>query len=146
MTGQPKRQVRTRVDHKSFSLAVRRKDAQVKSHTKAKMLREYSKLCAREGVVSDRVRSGPKLTEEASSERVIPAKTSKSNPFEKQILIAQARVNSKQQSTAAHSKLPDASASKDRRAAKRQSSAVNSKGQPVLKHKIMNMLSKLQPK
>ena len=143
--------VRKRVDHHKFMLEVKRKSNLIKSHEKAKMLRKYSKLCAQEGIQSDRVHignsEGTSVSQEdddssSSKKKRLP----KSFPFAKEIKRAEEKKQeelSKQQSREERESAIRL-AEKERKRKRKEFQQKNKRGQPLLGNKIRSMLDRLQ--
>jgi rRNA processing len=140
-----KRKIRSHIDHQKFTLAVKKKDEAIKSHAKAKMLREYSKLCTKEGIESDRIHVGPKIKTAPSTndETVRAPRAAKPNPFMREIAAAEAKRSQEVYDKDKTSRSTDIKEARDRRNNKSKQYKLTGKGQPLLKSKIHGLLDKL---
>lgn len=122
---------------------VLQKKREVAVNQKSKMLREYAKLCKREGIQSDRVNLGesrePHDTAKATSSRI--SKTKSRTPFDK-VLSSHSDTTSHAQIDTNHeqkkSENPKSKKHSDR-------NYKTKKGQPILNNHIKSILSKLSP-
>ena len=149
---------------KQLQALKRKKDIDRKRFEKAKMLREYSKLCAKEGVVSDRVNMKNIITQDTSAnveasvaintdenkERAKKKKNKKvkPNPFEKALEIANEN-KLKQEEKKQFFKNKDDEISQAQQNRKRKTKLLMLKtksGQPIMKNRINMILEKLQVK
>lgn len=148
---------------KDYGIEAARKKRLQQVHQKAKMLREYAKICKREGINSSRVNINPKLSLELSSEAVNPVLSEKKRTFKKQ--SAQTTSNSKtdlnklyesatKEKSSTDNKITNQSdkrrsievAQKRRKREGKLRSMKNKHGQPLLGLQMKSILSKLESK
>ena len=129
---------------------IKKKEFETKRYKKAATLRKYAKLCAREGIVSDRVNMSAKKTVGSSSdiseEPRHDNKKPKKNPFADAMRIAEERKLAKEQQLLEkkqrEAEIEDAA--KKREEKRKMHMKRTKKGQPLLGNQIQNMLTKLQ--
>lgn len=114
------------------------------SFKKAKILRNYAKLCAAEGIQSDRVHIGPR--DETKKREKKNKKPKKSNPFERAEVDAK---NSKQAAEEERERkqrvaLEIENAKRIKKEKKKLVTARTKGGQPILANQISLMMQKLQ--
>ncbi len=142
----------------------RKQEIDTKRFEKAKMLREYSKLCEKEGIESERVHIGPRSTSNIEKEhdrgmadaqksslnfnadKVRKKHKHRPNPFEKSLLIAEKnklqtldKENIKKQQ-----KNDILKAEQARNTKKKLLSVKTKKGQPIIRNQMSIILQKLQ--
>ena len=131
---------------KEAFLLKRKKIDESKRNQKSKMLRDYAKLCKREGVASDRVNMGSSTNNSDSA----PAKTTpqhgkKTNPFRDAELAAQQKVEERQREQArkdeVQREIQAKAKARERQRAERMKRT--RKGQPIMATQIKNILGKL---
>lgn len=117
---------------------------------KAKMLRNYAKLCAKEGIQSDRVNMGPKVDKEESTKgRFVPKeKEVKPSPFAKAEEQAKAaklqRLEDKNNRQSREEAIK--AAEKKRKETTKLYKARTKKGQPLLSKMSSLLLNKISTK
>jgi hypothetical protein len=131
-----------------------KRDAQI--HEKASMLRNYAKLCKREGIISDRVHIGPKEERDDNSNKASPARKPKkpsNDENDRKISLQQeyamALEKKNQDSQVAQTEVRDneemkALREKKRREESKKRMQKTKKGQPILGNQVKSLLSKLQ--
>lgn len=119
---------------------------QKQRNEKAKMLREYAKICKRESIQSDRVNLGPKRSTGAAEKHNMIESVESPTFFVPQ--TKRARVEASNDDKDGKEELqPSMAANIVKRTDKRrkQMQRTNKKGQPVIKNQILQILSKLKP-
>jgi rRNA processing len=124
----------------------RKKIDEQKRNKKAQMLREYAKLCQKEGIESDRVHIGPRETaDRLSGKKAKNTKHGKISPFQE--AEKQAQIQSKQRQEAARlaeeKKREIKEKERLREVKKRERMKRTKKGQPILANTIKSILGKL---
>jgi hypothetical protein len=124
----------------------KRSEAIKNSHQKAQALRNYSKVCAREGIQSDRVRAVRAADSMPTTSTTQPTRPHKPFPFKKELEVAERLkdLSSKKVSEQQQRVSEIRSAATERRKKRREHGHITKSGQPVLKNKINKLLSKLQ--
>jgi hypothetical protein len=122
----------------------KKETSEMDSYKKAKILRNYAKLCVAEGIQSDRVHIGPR--DDKDSTRKKKEKVAKANPFKRAELNAQ---ESKMAVEAEREKkknkeLEIEHAKKKNNEKKKLITARTKKGQPILSNQISLVMQKLQ--
>jgi len=116
---------------------------------KAKMLRNYAKLCAKEGIQSDRVNMGPKEESKEQKGRFQPKeKTVKPSPFAKAEEQAKAAKQNKVEEKSSRQSKEEAvkTAEKRRKETTKLYKARTKKGQPLLSKMSSLLLNKISAK
>jgi hypothetical protein len=116
---------------------------------KAKMLRNYAKLCAKEGIQSDRVNMGPKADSGEPKGRFQPKeKVTKPSPFAKAEEQAKAAKQNKVEDQSARQSREQAvkAAEKRRKETTKLYKARTKKGQPLLSKMSSLLLNKISAK
>lgn len=124
--------------------AWRQRQAEKKRVEKAATLRKYAKLCKKEGIKSDRVRIKGEAADAAPPKKAVKKST---NVIEEAAQLAQQRAQEKEKEKERQrkEKLREVEAALHKRKEKRKlATAKNSKGQPLFKGKILNILERLQ--
>lgn len=142
----------------AFTLKRKQLDEQ-KRNQKSKMLREYAKLCKREGIQSDRVNMND---DNSTTEGQVPNNLSsdgtngssgtgkqvakKSNPFHAAELEAQQKVEEKEQAARRKDEVQREIALKHKQREHKRLERMKRtrKGQPIMANQIMSILGKLQ--
>ena len=141
----------------AFLLKRKQLDEQ-KRNQKSKMLREYAKLCKREGIRSDRVNmsddSGSTEVKHPNSSSSSPSSSSgngkqvakKSNPFHAAELEAQHKTEEKEQAARRKEEVQKEIAQKHKQREHKRVERMKRtrKGQPIMANQIMSILGKLQ--
>jgi hypothetical protein len=133
-------------DHAKFMRDKKRGEEVRNSHVKAKMLRNYSKLCEKEGIRSERLHQGAKDAGAANTSPIpLVQKKKKSFPFQKELEVSAAKEVEREVISKAAMNQQDVIKTKifERKHRQLEYTHKNSKGQPKLKHKINNLLNKL---
>lgn len=144
-----KQEYKSKFGHKSANGTINwKKDQNDRDRfTKAKMLRNYSRLCAKEGIISDRVNMGPKKSNDGNFEnkKKFQEKTARPSPFAKAELQAsaakEARLATKNLKVTREQAIKDAE--HRRKETTKVYSARTKKGQPMLSKMSSLLLSKI---
>jgi hypothetical protein len=130
-----------------FAKAKKLKDQETKNFKKAAQLRKYAKLCEKEGIQSDRVRTGKKSEGEEPAKR----RDAKEQPKKRRAYSAEEEAAKKQrverdtqEELHAQWEREKEEALKRREEKRKLMTKRTKKGQPVLGNHIKNMLEKLQ--
>ena len=140
---------------KNFHMERKKEISERKRIEKAKMLRDYARLCKREGIESDRVHIGPKVEcrepdGQETTEEVIPRKGKqkqpKVNPFsqeQKKAELEKAQIDLANRASKDNQKVMEQK--RAQRNAERKKHLVRTKrGQPIMANQIQSLLGKLK--
>jgi len=133
--------------NRKFTQQKRKELHTIERNKKSATLRKYAKLCVKEGIVSNRVKTENTKTDDVSVANIKSnGKKPIANPFETAIKIANARKEeAKRQQEERLMRQREVAAAKKQRDSKRKLHMKRTKsGQPLLGEKIKGMLSKLQ--
>jgi len=129
--------------------SIRKRKMQVNFFKISKMKRKFSRICVKEGIVSDRVNCALVGTDSHNPRQQkgkYPVSKRDSNPFRKEIEIS--HTTKLQEKAQLEAKLSREREQKQRCAARskknRELSEKNTFGQPVLKHKIFQLLKRIE--
>ena len=136
---------------KEAFLQKRKQIDEAKRNHKAKMLRDYAKLCKREGVASDRVNmhgsssSNNNDTATAAAGTSKPAAAKKANPFRDAELAARQKAEEKQREQQRQEQVQREIQAKAKARERQRAERMKRtrKGQPIMATQIKNILGKL---
>jgi len=133
---------------KEAFLQKRKQIDEAKRNHKAKMLRDYAKLCKREGVTSDRVNmhgSSNNNDTATSAGTSKPAAVKKANPFRDAELAARQKAEEKQREQQRQEQVQREIQAKAKARERQRAERMKRtrKGQPIMATQIKNILGKL---
>mmetsp|Transcript_33846 Transcript_33846/g.34480 ORF Transcript_33846/g.34480 Transcript_33846/m.34480 type:complete len:153 (+) Transcript_33846:225-683(+) len=132
--------------YKSREIAKKRKEQIALEHYRgSKIKKNFSKLCAREGIESDRVHIGTRKAVENAEDKK-KKKKSKKKPFERELLLSESRKKDEiKKELEIVGRKREIEESKNRREMrKKMFSKKTSKGQPIMNDRVFDLLNKIK--